>query len=409
MKMNISYWIKFSLFNLLLVAALGLLMRYKIAFELPFLNQKNIQHSHSHFAFSGWVSQTLFVLMLHFLQHQNLKINLEKYKKILIANLLCAYVMLISFIFYGYNLISIVFSTLTLLVSFWFAYLYFKDLKLVSNNNLAVKWFKAGLFFNVISSLGTFGLAYMMATKNVPQDLYLSSIYYYLHFQYNGWFWFACMGLFLSQLTSNITIDKINNIVFWLFFTSCIPAYLLSVLWLKMPIWVYSLSVLSAVLQLVGWFVFVKVFVPYFVKNNPLTSLFKWIYVSIIVCVTVKLFLQLGSTVPFIGKLAFGFRPIVIAYLHLVLLAIISSFLLVFVFTNNLVSQNKLARITLLCFIIGIFLNEFVLGMQGVASFSYTLVPYVNEMLFGVAIILFSSMFMLVYANNKKQKKTIKL
>ena len=75
-------------------------------------------------------------------------------------------------------------------------YHYFKDLKLVNNDLAAKNWFKAAIFFNVISSIGTFYLAYMMASKHFVQDLYLSSIYYYLHFQYNGWFIFACIGLF---------------------------------------------------------------------------------------------------------------------------------------------------------------------------------------------------------------------
>jgi len=134
MNLDIKYWIKFLLFNLFLVATLGLLMRYKIAFELPFLNQKNIQHSHSHFAFAGWVSQTLIVLMVHFLSKQNVAINLEKYKKIFIVNLVCAYIMLFSFIFQGYGLVSILFSTLSIFVSFWFAILYFKDLFQIKSN-----------------------------------------------------------------------------------------------------------------------------------------------------------------------------------------------------------------------------------------------------------------------------------
>ena len=63
-----SFWLKFSLINLLIVALLGLLMRYKIGFEFPFLDQKHLQHSHSHFAFSGWISHTLLVLMILYLE-----------------------------------------------------------------------------------------------------------------------------------------------------------------------------------------------------------------------------------------------------------------------------------------------------------------------------------------------------
>ena len=110
----------------------------------------------------------------------------------------------------------------------------------------------------------------------------------------------------------------------------------------------------------------------------------------------------MASTVPLIGKLAFGFRPIVIAYLHLVLLAIISSFLLVYLFTNQLVVQNNAIKKALALFIIGIFLNEIVLAVQGIASFSYTLIPYANEMLFGVAILLFFGISRLAFLNLKK-------
>lgn len=403
MKLSISNWVKISLFNLLLVATLGLLMRYKIAFEFPFLNQKNIQHSHSHFAFAGWVSQTLIVLMVHFLSKQNVTINLEKYKKVFIANLVCAYIMLFSFIIQGYGLISILFSTLSIFVSFWFAILYFKDLKVIPNDNLSKKWFKAALFFNVISSVGTFALAYMMATKSLPQDYYLSSIYFYLHFQYNGWFWFACVGLFVSQLIPNLTIEKANKIIFNWFFISCIPAYFLSILWFELPLWIYLVAIVSAVIQIGAWFVFVKKIIPSFIKTYSVAPFYKWIYISIIACVSLKFLLQLASTVPLIGDLAFGFRPIVIAYLHLVLLAIISSFLLVYLFTNQLVIQNNAIKKALALFIIGIFLNEIVLGVQGIASFSYTLIPYANEMLFGVAILLFFGIFRMAFINLKKR------
>ncbi len=310
--------------------------------------------------------------------------------------------MLFSFIFQGYGLLSILFSTLSIFVSFWFAFLFFKDLRLVSNEAIAKNWFKAALFFNVISSFGTFALAFMMATKNVPQDFYLSSIYYYLHFQYNGWFWFACMGLFLSQLTLNLSIVKANKTIFSWFFISCIPAYLLSILWLKLPIWIYSIAVISAVLQILVWIKFLKIIIPNFIKNFSVAPFFKWIYIGLIVCISIKFLLQLGSTIPVVGKLAFGFRPIVIAYLHLVLLAIISGFILVYLFTKRFVFQTNAIKKALALFIIGIFLNELVLAIQGITSFSYILIPFVNEMLFGIAIILFFGAFKMFYLNQKK-------
>jgi hypothetical protein len=387
-----TFWLKFSLFNLLLVAVLGLLMRYKIGFEFPFLDQKSLQHSHSHFAFAGWISHTLMVLMLVFLTHKISETTADFFKKynfVLIANLICAYVMLVSFIIQGYGMVSITFSTLTIVVACVFAIMYFQDLKLIPKDDLSKNWFKGALFFNVISSLGTFYLAYMMATKTIIQNDYLASIYYYLHFQYNGWFFFACMGFLISLLKLKASENSFYNKFFYLFFISCIPAYFLSTLWLKLPLWVYVLTVISAIIQVYAWFKFLSIVVKSrreMVRNYP--TFLRNIFLFAGLALTLKLLLQLGSTIPALSQLAFGFRPIVIAYLHLILLAVISLFLLFYIFATKLILPNNAVKNGLITFAIGVFLNEIILAIQGVAGFSYTKVPFVNEMLFGAAIVL---------------------
>src|SRR5512133_832255 len=111
MPLNIKFWLKISLLNLCVVAALGVLMRYKIGFEFPYLDQKHLQHSHSHFAFSGWLSHTLMALMIYYLQTKMADFKGNKYKNLIIFNLICSYGMLVSFIIEGYGLISIILST----------------------------------------------------------------------------------------------------------------------------------------------------------------------------------------------------------------------------------------------------------------------------------------------------------
>ena len=66
-------WLQFSLFNLMLVALLGVTLRYKIAFSLPFIDQQNLLHGHSHFAFAGWVTQALMTLLVGYLSEQTSK------------------------------------------------------------------------------------------------------------------------------------------------------------------------------------------------------------------------------------------------------------------------------------------------------------------------------------------------
>ena len=391
-------WIKFSLFNLFIVAFLGFLMRYKISFEFPLLNQKNVQHAHSHFAFAGWVTQTLFLLLVNYLAKNNIEINVfKRYNKLLLLNLICAYGMLVSFVISGYNSISIFFSTASIFISFIFTICFFKDLKHIGSDKIVTNWFKGALIYNVISSIGTFYLAYMMASKNFNQDLYLSSIYYYLHFQYNGWFTLACLGLFFDYFKIQDTTFSalFQKVTIW----TCIPVYVLSLLWLKIPIGIYIISIAAILLQTIFWFLFLfKNKKTIHLKNHFLNHILKFILLSM----GIKLVLQLLSSIPALSKFAFGTRPVIIAYLHLVLLAIISLSLLFLLAKEFLIYNQRKIKTCLIIFTSGVLLNEILLAIQGFTSVKYISIPFINEFLLAVAIILAAGAF-LVYFFSKKR------
>ncbi|MFZ1528267.1 MAG: hypothetical protein WAT19_06235 [Ferruginibacter sp.] len=398
-------WLRFSILNLLIVAVIGVLMRYKIAYSFPYLDQKHLQHGHSHFAFTGWVIHTLYVLMALFLQRTSSCFNYKKYRFLIMANLLTAYGMLFSFPVQGYGPVSIGFSFLSTLVGFVFAYQYIKDLKTVEKANPAKKWYKAALIFNVVSSLGTFALAYMMATKNLHQNWYLASLYYYLHFQYNGLFFFACMGLITGRMYRMGILHKNYDVVFWMFAIACVPAYFLSALWMDIPVIVYALVVIAAIVQVWAWIKFLLILKnQYGILKPVLSKGSRWLFLLVIISLSIKLLLQLGSTIPEVSKLAFGFRNIVIAYLHLELLAIITLFLLTYMFSFTLRDVGKKALTALWIFTAGIFMNEAVLGVVGVASFTYTAVPYSNEMLLGISAIMLLGLVILLVRFSGKQE-----
>lgn len=396
MKLDIKYWLKFSLINLMIVAGLGVLMRYKIGFEFPYFSQKYIQHAHSHFAFTGWITHTLYVLMLNFIQDKIITEYNKRYKTLLIANLFCAYGMLISFAFQGYSFISIALSTLTIIIACFFTFYFFKDLKKLGTDNPSIAWFKSALWFNIISSIGTFYLAYMMASRNFNENWYLAAIYFFLHFQYNGFFIFTCMGLVHDKIQKAIPSYKHNTNIFKLFFFSVIPAYFLSTLWANLPVWLYIIVVIAAFVQIIAWIKFIVKIRSSLSSLTYITKFTQFLFIFVAVAFSIKLLLQLGSTIPAISDLAFGFRPIVIAYLHLVLLAVISVFLLSYMYSIKMIRVNKVSVIALVLFVIGVFLNELVLGIQGIASLSYFSIPKVNETLFGVALVLMIAMVLLV-------------
>ncbi len=402
MKINIKYWIQFSLFNLLIVAFLGTVMRYKIGFEFPFFNQKNIQHAHSHFAFLGWIAHAIYILMLHILIQKNVPVNQKKYCRLLAVNMVCSYGMLVSFLISGYGLVSIILSSIAIFVNYVFSYALFIDFKKLNKEDYFANWFKAALLFNVFSTLGTYGLAYIIGTKHFNQHWYLASLYFYLHFQYNGFFTFASLGLLLFKIPDWFPNFKYDVKIFWYFFAACIPAYFLSTLWAGLPIWLYVIIIVAAIIQFLAWLKMLISLIK--TKYVPPIEFKKVHYLMIVVAIafTAKLLLQVGSTVPAISKMAFGFRPIVIAYLHLILLAIISVFLLTYMYANKFILNHLYSRVSLIVFVVGVYLNEVILGIQGIASLSYTALPYVNQLLFAVSVLMFVSMLGLLLVHRNK-------
>lgn len=405
MKWNTAYWIKFSLINLMIIASLGALMRYKIGFDFPFLTQKNILHAHSHFAFSGWITHTIYALVISFITNKIKSNHIKQYKIIVITNLVCSYGMLLSFFFTGYSFISITLSTLTIINSCFLTHYLFKDFKKIEEYHPSIAWFKAAMWFSLISSIGTFYLAYMMASRNFNEHWYLASVYFYLHFQYNGFFTFSCFGLIINKLPKFLPNYTYNKKIFALFFSSCIFAYFLSVLWAKIPVWLYLIVLLAAIIQVIAWFLFIKDIAKALKGTNHLSRFSKFIFSFVAIAFTIKLLLQLGSTHPQLSKLAFGFRPVVIAYLHLVLLAVISIFLIGYLYTTELIHITKATTKAIYIFMVGVFLNELVLAIQGIASFSNFPIKYVNEILFIVSLILFFGSIMIVYSQKRMKAK----
>jgi hypothetical protein len=389
MKFRISFWLKFSLINLFLVALLGTLLRYKIGFPFPAMEFKNLLHSHSHFAFAGWITHTIMVLMIYFLQQNAKSVQLTKYSWYLIANLFTAYGMMVAFVIQSYAFWSILFSTLSIFVSYGFSYAYYKDLKTIDHKPIVKKWFSGAVFFLVLSSIGTFGLAYMTATKNIVQSYQLGSIYFYLHFQYNGWFFFACMGLLLNSLKLGTEQTKVFSKVYPWFFASCLVGYFLSILWVDLPSWVIAIAISFAVIQLLIWIMMLVSMVRN--NNNMLQDkplFLKNILRFVALCATLKFVLQLLSTVPSLSSLAFGFRTIAIGYLHLVLLAVISLYLLYYIYSNKFMPLNRVIKWGLISFAIGVFLNELALAIQGLTAFGIFLILKINQTLFGIALLL---------------------
>ena len=402
-------WFKWGLVNLAIVALYGALMRYKIAFNFPFFEQKNLLHAHSHFAFSGWISQLLYSGFLLLLFPYISQSRQRKYNLLLVLNLITSFGMLAAFTIQGYKTVSILFSTLSIVVAVWFAIVFIKDQKRLPAAHPSKPWAIAALLLNILSSAGPLSLAYMMATKNITSSFYLGSVYYYLHFQYNGWFFFGTIAIIAAYLPAQAPSLKKY---FKLFAVTIIPTFFLSILWAKLPTWLYSITVIAALLQLSTWVLLAKEFWKYFKQNHYNVSPL-WVnyffYIAAL-SVTLKFVLQAISIIPSLSQLVFGFRPIVIAYIHLVLLGVFSLFFIGFMFAKRIIAVSKGSKIAAFGFLIGVLLNESFLGIQGFASFAYIPVPHINELLLVAAILLFASavclnIFQIPRLSNRQKKQ----
>lgn len=403
--MQRTFWLKFSVFNFFLVALLGVIMRYKILYSLPFLDQKHLQEAHSHFAFYGWITNVLYVLIMHYISKVNPLVKLRKYEYLIVINLAASFAMLGTFIYGGYFWASIAASTAALLTSFVFCYFFIRDSMKIQDASKI--WFLAGLFFAVISSAGVFNLAYMMSSKNINQDLYLASEYYFLHFQYNGFFIFSCIGLLIYSMkeAGSPISERKNKLLFWLMFLGCFIGVGLSVLWMKLPAAVFTLIVIATLGQTAG-----AVMIYDFVKKSWTNLVVKWspmhrfVLLFVGFAFAVKIALQLGSNIPAVNQFAFGFRNVVIAYLHLVLLMCIATFLVNEILATNFFTISKPLLLGLKLFLLGIFLNEFLLGLMGIFSIKYISIPYANHFLLYISLLIFIAL-LLIFVNLKTKKQ----
>jgi hypothetical protein len=315
--------------------------------------------------------------------------------------------MLIFFIIQGYGLLSISFSTLSILVSIAFTIYFWTDLRWIKKKATSILWFKAALLFGIISSIGALSLSYLMANKTTDQNWYLASIYFFLHFQYNGWFLFAGMGLLSDKLEFLIHEQKKLNAIFYLFFFACIPVYFLSILWIPFNAIIYQILILAVILQLIAWAIMLNILFKNRIEiSKQFSAQGKALLILSAIAFTIKLLLQSGSIHPALSQLSYGFRPIIIGYLHLVLLGVTSIFIIGYIISFKLLVINKLLLTGIIVFVSGIIINELLLMVQGVEAMSYTAIPYINEMLLGAALVLLSGTIIIFFGNLRQPNRS---
>jgi hypothetical protein len=364
-----------------LASLIGVFLRWQFILPTPGINYTYFLHAHSHTMFLGWVFNALYLgFIIAYIKDDEQKV----FKTIFLVLQLLVVAMMISFPVQGYGLYSILFSTLHTLLAIVFIVIFFRKTK---NIEMISCWFaRTSLLFFTLSTLGPFSLGYLMANGLGQSQWYNFSIYYYLHFQYNGFFLFGVLSLFFQllegkQITFNV--QQAKAIGQWMAL-ACVPAYFLSVLWAKPGIIFNGIAGIAGLIQL-----YALVLLFYFLKRIQIPSHFSkaafFCFVIGILAFSLKIVLQLFSALPTVANFAYEFRPIVIAYLHLVLIGIISVLVLGWYIEKNFINQ-KFAGKTLAAFLITFTGTQIALILQ----------PWWNEVSY--YIILSSAQFLMLFS-----------
>ena len=270
--------------------------------------------------FLGWVFN---VLILAFTTEFA---EVKRFKTLFWFLQFCVLGMLISFPLQGYGLFSITFSTLHTFTALAFIVQFFRATKIRATSALTLA--KAALLYFALSSIGPFILAYLKANALDHLNVYRNSIYFYLHFQYNGFFLFGVLSLFLKLAEESMSKKEGQKVTraAYILIACCVPAYFLSILWSR-PAMVFNIIAFAAAFaQLVALVIFTKP-INKFLTTAQVNRHEKLLFVLSFSSLVLKSILQLMSAHPSLALFANEFRSIVIAYLHLVLLGGITFFL----------------------------------------------------------------------------------
>jgi hypothetical protein len=114
----------------------------------------------------------------------------------------------------------------------------------------------------------------------------------------------------------------------------------------------------------------------------------KWLWTLALIALTIKLLLQLGSTIPSLNMVAYGFGPIVIGYLHPVLPGVLSILLVGYFLVVADIQYSTILKKGSIVFVAGIMINELLLMLQGVDAMLYQNIPVMNYLLLAAALIM---------------------
>lgn len=323
--MQRTLWIRWTLSYLFITALAGAVMRIMAFTDLGGVRYEDLLHAHSHLAILGWVYAAMFLLIL-----ASFSLEWRRYRRLFAASQVVSALMFIAFVLQGYALFSIAFSTLHIFLSYAFAYRVWME---AGNGRmeLSVRMLRGSLLCLVLSSVGPWTLAVTSATGMKGSAIYDMAVYFYLHFQYNGWMTLGLGAIFLQFMKSRgfILDPRLGGYAYRAYFLALFPGYILSILWVEPGAFVWGVAALSGFVQWGAVLLFLGAIRQ---ESDKLgfdrrSWIYRWMGLAGLALFT-KVTLELGLAIPSLSTLVYDTRSIVIGYLHLALVGFVTFLIL---------------------------------------------------------------------------------
>ena len=350
---------------------------------LAVFNPKFLIHSHSHVAMLGWVFLALAGLIAQFGMNENGRKQMAHPLYLVLLHISIAG-MTIAFALQGYAFYSILLSTLFIILSLWFAFVYFRYEKMTVSP-LVRNFLNAAVFWMVFSSAGPLALA--GGTMMGPDWIQLW-VAFYLHLQFNGWITFAVAGLFIAFLeNSRIRAnDRSGSIAFWLIFTGVFPSLEpMTREFTEGALWLYA-GIGGSFLVLAGTVIIAGLL---YAGARNLARYPRALFYTALISLLLKSLFHAVASSPGIGEALTGTHHLAIGFVHLLLLGFASTGILWLILVRMvLLPWNKTIRAGSLMLIAGAATMIGLLFTFGM--YQFLLVPLflpVQWLLFGTGVV----------------------
>ncbi|MBL7965156.1 MAG: hypothetical protein JNM31_15080 [Flavobacteriales bacterium] len=356
-------WFHIALVNLLMAAIIGVLLRAMFLVEIPFIRFRPWLHGHSHTALLGWLFIGTLVVLLHDGGRGLLTRPLVRSLAGLQVTVIC---MLVSFPAQGYGMVSIAASTAHMLLSFVVLTMLWR-----SSSNWPAKGsrllVRAAIVFYLVSTLGVWAIPPIILTGHQGMEIYYWAVQFFLHFQFNGWLWFAAMAMGVRWAERQGIDLRMDRITFALWVVSAIFTYALAIAWSEPHPLVFATVSMAVLLQV--WAAVRTMAILRRVQriaHDQLPFTVRLLIGLALLSMALKVLVQAGVAVPVVAVMGFTIRHFVMGFIHLNTLAIMTSLLLAYALVEGWCDLSRPAsRWGILLLTAGIILSEFLLFTQG--------------------------------------------